>query len=113
VAADQGPLGQPNKASSTDERLPDLRAIVAATTLQSLARESLLASLARRQASPPKSEMCPQPVPAFEHNAPRSAVTGITARAAKRVAGPPKAADFPLGNDRRHRVGCLASGVFT
>ena len=51
VAADQGPPVQPNKASSTDERLPDLRAIVAATTLQSLARESLLASLARRQAS--------------------------------------------------------------
>src|ERR1700722_16624646 len=52
---------QPNRASSTDERLPDLRAIVAATTLQSLARESLLASLARRQAStyaaPPKSEI--------------------------------------------------------
>jgi len=42
---------QPNKASSTDERLPDLRATVPATTLQSLARESLLASLARRQAS--------------------------------------------------------------
>src|ERR1700734_3644565 len=56
-----GPPVQPNKASSTDERLPDLRAIVAATTLQSLARESLLASLARRQAStyaaPPKSEI--------------------------------------------------------
>jgi hypothetical protein len=51
VAADQGPPVQPNKASSTDERIPDLRAIVAATTLQSLARESLLASLARRQAS--------------------------------------------------------------
>jgi hypothetical protein len=51
VAADQGPPVQPNKASSTDERLPDLRAIVAATTLQSRARESLLASLARRQAS--------------------------------------------------------------
>jgi hypothetical protein len=49
--ADQGPPVQPNKASSTDERLPDLRAIVAATTLQSLARESLLASLARRRAS--------------------------------------------------------------
>jgi hypothetical protein len=61
VAADQGPPVQPNKASSTDERLPDLRAIVAATKLQSLARESLLASVARRQASawasPPKSEM--------------------------------------------------------
>jgi hypothetical protein len=39
------------KKTRTDERLPDLRAIVAATTLQSLARESLLASLARRQAS--------------------------------------------------------------
>src|SRR5580700_7886364 len=49
VAADQGPLVQPNKASSTDERLPDLRSI--ATTLQSLARESLLASSARRQTS--------------------------------------------------------------
>jgi hypothetical protein len=35
VAADQGPPVQPNKASSTDERIPDLRAIVAATTLQS------------------------------------------------------------------------------
>ena len=61
VASDQGPRVQPNKASSKDERLPDLRAIVAATTLQSRARESLLASLARRQASvwasPPKSEM--------------------------------------------------------
>jgi hypothetical protein len=45
------PPFQPNKASSTDERQPDLRAIVAATTLQSLARESLVASLARRQAS--------------------------------------------------------------
>ena len=55
------PRVQPNKASSKDERLPDLRTIVAATTLQSLARESLLASLARRQASacasPPKSEI--------------------------------------------------------
>ena len=51
VAADQGPPVQPNKASSTDERLPDLRAIVVATTLQSRAMESLLASLARRQAS--------------------------------------------------------------
>src|ERR1700722_10775694 len=51
MAADQGPLVQPNKASSTDERLPDLRTIVAATTLQSLARESLLASSARRQTS--------------------------------------------------------------
>ena len=117
MAADQGPLVQPNKASSTDERLPDLRAIVAATTLQSLARESLLASLARRQASawasPPKSEKSafrfggnrePQlmwslvirhlgnswspPLSLFEHNA-RSAVTGITARAAKGAAGPP------------------------
>src|ERR1700722_10228826 len=61
VAANQDPPVQPNKASSTDERLPDLRATVAATTLQSLARESLLASVARRQASayasPPKSEM--------------------------------------------------------
>jgi hypothetical protein len=43
-----GPPVQPNKASSTDERLLDLRATVAATTVQSLARESLLASLARR-----------------------------------------------------------------
>jgi hypothetical protein len=51
LAADQGPPVQPNKASSTDERLPDLRTIVAATTLQSLARESLLASSARRQTS--------------------------------------------------------------
>ena len=51
MATDQGPLVQPNNASSTDERLPNLRAIVAATTLQSRARESLLASLARRQAS--------------------------------------------------------------
>jgi hypothetical protein len=52
---------QPNRASSKDERLPDRRATVAATVLQSLARESLLASLARRQASAcasrPKSEM--------------------------------------------------------
>jgi hypothetical protein len=51
MGADEGPPVQLNKASSTDERIPDLRAIVAATTLQSLARESLLASLARRQAS--------------------------------------------------------------
>ena len=54
---------QPNKASSRDERLPDLRAIVAATTLQSRARESLLATSARRQASTyasaPKSEISP------------------------------------------------------
>ena len=42
---------QMNKASSTDEHIPALRAIVAATTLQCLAGESLLASLARRQAS--------------------------------------------------------------
>jgi hypothetical protein len=41
------PAVQPNKASSTDERLPDLRAIVAATSLQSLAKETLLASLSR------------------------------------------------------------------
>jgi hypothetical protein len=46
-----GPPVQPNKASSTDERLPDLRAIIAATTLQSLATESLLASRARRSFS--------------------------------------------------------------
>jgi hypothetical protein len=51
VAADPGPQVQPNKASSTDERQPDLRAIVAATTLQSRASVSLLASLERRQAS--------------------------------------------------------------
>jgi hypothetical protein len=50
VAADPGPPVQPNKASSTDERLPDLWAILAATTLQSRARGSLLATLARRQA---------------------------------------------------------------
>jgi hypothetical protein len=49
VGEDQGPPVQPNKASSTDKRIPDLRAIVAATTLQSLARESLLASLACRR----------------------------------------------------------------
>jgi hypothetical protein len=38
---------QPSKASSREARLPDLRAIVAATTLQSRAISSLLASLAR------------------------------------------------------------------
>jgi hypothetical protein len=41
---------QPDRASSTDEPQPDLRAIAAATTLQSRARDSSLASLARRQA---------------------------------------------------------------
>jgi hypothetical protein len=41
---------QPNKASSRDARLPDLRAIVAATTLQSRAISSLLASSARLSA---------------------------------------------------------------
>jgi hypothetical protein len=45
-----GPRAQPNKASSRDERLPDLRAIVAATTLQSRAISSLLASSARLSA---------------------------------------------------------------
>jgi hypothetical protein len=41
---------QPNKASSKDARLPDLRAIVAATTLQPRAISSLLASSARLSA---------------------------------------------------------------
>jgi hypothetical protein len=41
---------QPSKASSRDARLPDLRAIVAATTLQSRAISSLLASSARLRA---------------------------------------------------------------
>jgi hypothetical protein len=45
-----GPRAQPNKASSRDERLLDLRAIVAATTLQSRAISSLLASSARLSA---------------------------------------------------------------
>jgi hypothetical protein len=44
------PPVQPNKASSRDARLPDLRAIVAATTLQSRAISSLLASSARLSA---------------------------------------------------------------
>jgi hypothetical protein len=45
-----GDAVQPNKASSKDARLPDRRAIVAATTLQSRAISSLLASSARLSA---------------------------------------------------------------
>ena len=48
---------QPNKASSTDERLPDLRAIVAATTLQSRA-EKVLASW--RAGKPPYASSLPK-----------------------------------------------------
>jgi hypothetical protein len=46
VGADQGPPVQPNKASSRDERLPDLRAIVPRQRSNPSLRESLLASLA-------------------------------------------------------------------
>ena len=44
------PPVQPSKASSRDDRLPDLRAIVAATTLQFRAISSLLASSERLSA---------------------------------------------------------------
>ena len=50
VATRLRPPVQPNKASSRDARLPDRRAIVAATTLQSRAISSLLASSARLSA---------------------------------------------------------------
>jgi hypothetical protein len=99
VAADHGPPDQPNKASSTDERLPDQRGIVAATTLQSLARvAACLARVAACLTSAAASlEVGDQEFPRclitngdielrlailfwFEQNAPRSAVTGITAR---------------------------------
>jgi hypothetical protein len=50
IATRLRPPVQPNKASSRDARLPDRRAIVAATTLQSRAISSLLASSARLSA---------------------------------------------------------------
>jgi len=50
IATRLRPPVQPNKASSRDTRLPDRRAIVAATTLQSRAISSLLASSARLSA---------------------------------------------------------------
>jgi hypothetical protein len=95
VAADHGPPDQPNKASSAYERLPDQRAIVAATTLQSLAKvaaclTSAAASLEVGDQEFPRcliingdTELRLAILFWFERNAPRSAVTGITARKQK------------------------------
>ena len=95
MAADHGPPDQPNKASSAYERLPDQRAIVTATTLQSLARVAacLTSAAASLEVGDQEFQRCLITngdtelrlaiLFWFERNAPRSAVTGITARKQK------------------------------